>query len=112
METNVKMYITAKPRVNGSIVIVCYKQRKGYSRYSRASVVFGKMHCNVEGCRFQSQRGEGIFSIYLILSSALGPGVYSAYNTNEYQKQKIFLRSRRRPVLKADNFTVMYEQTV
>jgi hypothetical protein len=29
------------------------------------------------------------FSIYLILSTALGPGVYSASNRNEYQKQKI-----------------------
>jgi hypothetical protein len=27
------------------------------------------------------------FSIYLILPAALGPGVYSAYNRNEYQKQ-------------------------
>jgi hypothetical protein len=30
-----------------------------------------------------------VFSIYLILSTALGPGVYSASNRNEYQK--IFL---------------------
>jgi hypothetical protein len=29
-----------------------------------------------------------IFSIYLILPAALGPGVYSASNRNEYQKQK------------------------
>jgi hypothetical protein len=29
-----------------------------------------------------------IFLIYLILPSALGPGVYSGSNTNEYQKQK------------------------
>jgi hypothetical protein len=29
-----------------------------------------------------------MFSIYLILPAALGPGVYSASNTNEYQKQK------------------------
>jgi hypothetical protein len=28
------------------------------------------------------------FSIYVILSAALGPGVYSASNRNEYQKQK------------------------
>jgi hypothetical protein len=28
------------------------------------------------------------FSIYLILSAALGPGVYSASNRNEYQEQK------------------------
>jgi hypothetical protein len=29
-----------------------------------------------------------IFSIYLILLAALGPGVYSASKRNEYQKQK------------------------
>jgi hypothetical protein len=29
-----------------------------------------------------------IFSIYLILPAALGPGVYSASNRNKYKKQK------------------------
>jgi hypothetical protein len=29
-----------------------------------------------------------MFSIYLILPAALGPGVYSASNINEYEKQK------------------------
>jgi hypothetical protein len=29
-----------------------------------------------------------IFSIYLILTAALGPGVYSVSKRNEYQKQK------------------------
>jgi hypothetical protein len=28
------------------------------------------------------------FSIYLILPEALGPGAYSAFNRNEYQKQR------------------------
>jgi hypothetical protein len=28
------------------------------------------------------------FSIYLIVPAAIGPGVYSASNRNEYQKQK------------------------
>jgi hypothetical protein len=31
------------------------------------------------------------FSIYLILSAALGRGVYSACNRFEYQKQKIIV---------------------
>jgi hypothetical protein len=37
-----------------------------------------------------SSPGEVIelFSIYLILPAALGPGVYSASNRNEYRKQK------------------------
>jgi hypothetical protein len=30
------------------------------------------------------------FSIYLILPAALGPGVHSACNRNEYQKEKNF----------------------
>jgi hypothetical protein len=29
-----------------------------------------------------------VFLIFLIFSDALGPGVYSASNRNEYQKQK------------------------
>jgi hypothetical protein len=31
---------------------------------------------------------NAFFSIYLILPAALGAGVYSASNKNEYQKQK------------------------
>jgi hypothetical protein len=31
---------------------------------------------------------EHISSIHLILSAELGPGVYSAFNRNEHQKQK------------------------
>jgi hypothetical protein len=31
---------------------------------------------------------ENKFSVYLILPAVLGPGVYSASNRNEYQKQK------------------------
>jgi hypothetical protein len=31
---------------------------------------------------------EANFLIYLILQAALGPGVYSASNRNEYHKQK------------------------
>jgi hypothetical protein len=37
-----------------------------------------------------SRRDEvnDLFSIYLILPAALGPGVYSVSNRSEYQKQK------------------------
>jgi hypothetical protein len=31
---------------------------------------------------------KGTFSIYLQLPAALGPGVHSASNRNEYQRQK------------------------
>jgi hypothetical protein len=33
-------------------------------------------------------RRINFFSIYLILPTALGPGIYSTSNRNEYQKQK------------------------
>jgi hypothetical protein len=42
-----------------------------------------------EGHRFETRWDELIFSIYLTLPAALGPGVYSASNRNKYQKQKI-----------------------
>jgi hypothetical protein len=41
-----------------------------------------------EGHRFETRWGEWFLSIYLILPAALGPGVYSASNRNEYQKHK------------------------
>jgi hypothetical protein len=52
------------------------------------------------------------FSIYLILPAALGPGVYSTSNRNEYQEQKKFLWSKAGPARKADNFTAICELTV
>jgi hypothetical protein len=42
----------------------------------------------LEGRGFETKWGKLIFSIYLILPAALGPGVYSAYDRDEYQKQK------------------------
>jgi hypothetical protein len=55
-----------------------------------------------------------IVSIYLIVPAALGPGVHSASNRNEYQKQKInfFPGSRERPVRRAGNLTAICEPTV
>jgi hypothetical protein len=41
-----------------------------------------------EGRGFETRGGEQFLSIYLILLAALGPGVYSASNRNEYQKHK------------------------
>jgi hypothetical protein len=42
---------------------------------------------------FETWWGKYIFFLlmYLILSAALGPGVYSASNRNEYQKQKNYV---------------------
>jgi hypothetical protein len=55
-----------------------------------------------------------LFPVYQILSAALGPGVYSASNKNEYQKQenKIFLESRGRSARSSDNISSVYEPIV
>jgi hypothetical protein len=42
-----------------------------------------------EGRGFETRWGELFLSIYLIILAALGSGVYSASNRNEYQKHKI-----------------------
>jgi hypothetical protein len=53
------------------------------------------------------------FPIYLIFPAALGPNVYSAFNINEYQKQKINVSgSRALSERKADNLTAIYEPNV
>jgi hypothetical protein len=44
--------------------------------------------------------------------AALGPGVYSTSNKNEYEKQKNFTESRALPALKADNLTAIREPIV
>jgi hypothetical protein len=41
-----------------------------------------------KGREFETQWGEWTFSIDVTIPAALGYGVYSAYNRNEYQKQK------------------------
>jgi hypothetical protein len=51
-----------------------------------------------------------LLSVYLILPAALGPGVHSTSNRNEYPKQKImFLGSRIWAVCRADNLTAICE---
>jgi hypothetical protein len=46
------------------------------------------IRCMQEGRGFKTWWGELIFSIYLFPPAILGPGVHSASNRNEYQKQK------------------------
>jgi hypothetical protein len=43
---------------------------------------------NPEGHGFETSWVTDFFSIYLILPAALGPGIYSVSNRNEYQKHK------------------------
>jgi hypothetical protein len=60
-----------------------------------------------EGRGFETRGGEWIFSKYLILPAALGPGVYSASNRNGYKKI-MFLGSREQPMRRADNLSAIY----
>jgi hypothetical protein len=55
---------------------------------TRGSVVVKALYYKPEGRGFETRYGEWFLSIYLILPVALGPGVYSASNRNEYQKYK------------------------
>jgi hypothetical protein len=62
-----------------------------------------------EGCRFETQWGNLILSIYQILLATLGTGVYSASNRNDYLRQKLILRSRAWPVHKFDSLMAICE---
>jgi hypothetical protein len=58
-------------------------------QYQFHSVLVKALCYKPEGRGFETQWGGWFFfSIYLILPTVLGPGVYSASNRNEYQKQK------------------------
>jgi hypothetical protein len=53
------------------------------------------------------------FKIYLIHPAALGPGIYSDSNRNNYQKQKNNVcGNKAQPVRNADNFTAICEPIV
>jgi hypothetical protein len=62
---------------------------------ARGSVVKALCH-KLEGHGFETRWGE-IFQ----------PGVHSATNRNEYQKQKNILRNKVKPVRKAGNLTAI-----
>jgi hypothetical protein len=55
---------------------------------ARGSIVVKALCYKPEGRGFEARWDEWFLSSYLILPAALGPGVYSASNRNEYQKHK------------------------
>jgi hypothetical protein len=55
---------------------------------ARDSVLVKALCYKPGGRGFETRWDEWIFSIYLILPAALGPGMHSAYKRNEYRKQK------------------------
>jgi hypothetical protein len=93
---------------------VCIGRReKKYLMAHRDSIVVKALCYKSDRRGFETERGKRILSIYLILRAALGPGLYSISNINEYQKQKImFLGSIGRPVLRADKLTAIHEPIV
>jgi hypothetical protein len=54
---------------------------------AQGSIVVKALCYKPEGREFDTWWGD-FLKIYLILPAALGPGVYSACNRNEYQKHK------------------------
>jgi hypothetical protein len=55
---------------------------------AHGSIVVEVLCYKLEGRGFRPDEVNEFSSIYLILQAALGPGVHSASNRNEYQKQK------------------------
>jgi hypothetical protein len=66
----------------------------------------------LEGRGFETQQGELNLSMHQILLTALGPGVYSASDRNEYRKHKEFFRSAVRPARTADSLIAIFESTL
>jgi hypothetical protein len=56
--------------------------------YDQGSVAAETLCYKPEGHGFETRRGERYSPLYLILPAALGPGVCSASNRKQYQKQK------------------------
>jgi hypothetical protein len=76
-----------------------------YVGCSRGNVLVKSLCYKPESRGFESRWGEWI---YLILPVALGPGVHSAEMSTRGRKI-MFLRSRARPVRRADCFTAISE---
>jgi hypothetical protein len=80
---------------------------------SHGSVVVKAPCYTPEIAEFETRGGEWNFSIYLFRPAALGPGIHSASNINEYQNTTImFLESIALLVCKADNITTICEPIV
>jgi hypothetical protein len=78
-----------------------------------SSVVIKALCYKPEGRGFDTRWGDFCL-IYLILPVALGPGIYSASNRNDYHNTKIimFLGSKVRRVRRAENLTALCEPIV
>jgi hypothetical protein len=86
-DSMLQLHVTPDSRCN-SVLETFQILRVSLDNVQRGSVVVKALCYKPESRGFETQWGEYIFSIYLILPAALGPGVHSASNRNEYQKQK------------------------
>jgi hypothetical protein len=66
------------------VLIYCFYSVRG----ARGSVVVKALCYKPEGCGFET-RYELMFSIYLILSAALGTGLHSASIRNYYKQRNV-----------------------
>jgi hypothetical protein len=72
-------------KMSGDVnVFLSFKVTRG----ARGIAVVKALCYKPEGRGFETWWGELVFSIYLFLPAALGPGVHSASNRNECQMQK------------------------
>jgi hypothetical protein len=78
---------TTELRVNTRTSHLC--SWNGLKEKARGTAVANALCYKPEGHRLETRWAEWILSMYLILPAALGFGVHSASNRNEYQKQKI-----------------------
>jgi hypothetical protein len=96
--------------------LILYLKRRTFSSFVEASgnLLVKALRHKSEGHGFDTRLGDFFLSsIYIILPTALGPGVYSASKRNQNQKHKnLYLGSKARPVRKADNITAICESTV
>jgi hypothetical protein len=80
--------------------------------YGGHAVVVKALCYRPEGRGFETQRGEWIFSIYLILPATLGPRVHSDSETSTRSRKIALLGSKARSVHRADNLSVICEPIV
>jgi hypothetical protein len=77
------------------------------------SLVVKALRYKPEGRGFETQWGERIISINIILPAALGPGFTKPLTEMSTRCRKImFLGSRARPVRRADNLAAICEPIV
>jgi hypothetical protein len=80
---------------------------------AHGSIAVKALYYKPECHGFETRRDERISLIYIMLPTILGPGVHSASNRNEYQKQTNNVSgSKAWPVRRADKLEAICEPVV